>query len=181
MENQVKNLALIGFMGSGKSAVGRLLARELGLSFVDTDAEIEKKEGVLIRKIWKEKGEDHFRQIESAVIKEVTERKHQIIACGGGAVLRPQNAKLLKHNSLVVYLKATSDQLYQRLKYASNRPLLKVSDVKTEIGKLLAAREGIYEQVADIIIDTTKLTTREVAELILTKLKEKGESIPNAE
>lgn len=175
MEGRVKNIALIGFMGSGKSAVGKRLARKLGYDFVDTDKEIERKNGRLIRQIWKEKGEEYFRQIESTVIKEVTMAKNKVIACGGGAVLDPVNIQFIKESCLVVYLKATSNQLYQRLKYATDRPLLNVPDAQKEIRRLLGAREKAYHEVSDLIVDTSGLTVDGVVDQIMSRIKQNGE------
>lgn len=172
MESAVRNIALIGFMGSGKSAVGKLLARKLGYDFVDTDAEIEKQEGCLIRQIWKDKSEEYFRRLEVEVLKKVTEDEKKVIACGGGVILNPENVRRLRQNCLVVYLEATHERLYERLKYSSNRPLLNAADAKLEIGRLLAARKTIYQEVSDFAVDTTQLNVKGVVENILTRIKQ---------
>ncbi len=167
---RAKNIVLIGFMGSGKSSVGHKLASLLGWRFVDTDTLIGKAAGKKINKIFKESGEAHFRSLESQVVKEVASSENQVIACGGGVVLRSENIENLKKNGLIVYLKTSPSKIYDRIKHSKKRPLLDVSDIEGRIKTLLSERENIYESVADVVIDTSDLTIDDVVEKIKLSL-----------
>ncbi|MDP3014375.1 MAG: shikimate kinase [Candidatus Subteraquimicrobiales bacterium] len=172
----MKNIVLIGFMGSGKSSAGQKLAHVLGYEFTDTDALTEERAGKEISEIFNESGEAYFRDLESKVVKEVVLKKNQVIACGGGAVLRSQNVTTLREIGIIVYLKTTPAKIYERIKFLKKRPLLNVTDVEKRIINLLAEREKIYETVADIVVDTSNLTVDEVVEEIRIKLfKEKND------
>lgn len=168
----MKNLVLIGFMGSGKSLVGRKLATQLNLAFVDTDILIEKKAQQSIRKIFEQTGEAYFRDLETQVIKEVSSKENQVIACGGGAVLRSQNVKALKKKGFLIYLKAPFPILFDRIKYTEDRPLLNVPQPERETKILLASRERIYQSVADMVVDASPPIPEEVVKRIILKLKE---------
>lgn len=158
----MRNIVLIGFMGAGKTAVGKSLAQKLSLSFVDTDHLIEKRTGKKIKDIFAEQGEEVFREMETEVVKEVSGQRNQVIAVGGGAVLREENVEALKENGVLVYLKADPSTLFERTKGTQKRPLLEVPSVKDEIKRLLSIREEVYQKVADIIIDTSGLSVQEV-------------------
>lgn len=170
-----KNIALIGFMGSGKSTVGRILAKELGRSFVDLDRLIEKKSHKTISEMFRTSGESGFRKLETEVLQEVLEGREQVISCGGGIVLREENRAALRANASVVYLKVSSDEAFSRVGQSGyRRPLLDVADPFAEIARLLEERDPLYTAVSDVIIDTTGKTKAKVAEEVLHKLRVKG-------
>ena len=166
------NIILIGFMGSGKSAVGQKLAKELTLDYLDTDQLIEKTEKMSINEIFTRKGESSFRDLETNVIKTLRDYDNFVISTGGGMVLRPENVKMLKEIGLLVLLWAEPEVIYQRVKSETRRPLLKVADPLAEINKILGQRGPIYSQVADHKVDTSKLSV----EAIVAEVKEWLES-----
>ena len=147
-----KNIVLIGFMGSGKSMIARELAKRLKVDVLATDDLIEAKEGESINAIFRSKGETYFRNAESKIIKEISQRRGIIIDCGGGVVLRKENLQELKTNGIVFYLQATPEVIYQRIKNEGHRPLLKVPDPLGFITKLHNQRLPLYNQ-ADHVID----------------------------
>ena len=165
------NVVLIGFMGSGKTEVGRLLAKSLGMKFVDTDSLIEEKEGRKISDIFAEDGEDKFRDMESALIGKLSGSKKLVISTGGGMILRPANIKKLKELGPLVLLWADKDTVHKRLKGVNDRPLLKADDQKKRISEILDFRTPIYKGAADIEVDTSKLTPEESSRKILSILK----------
>lgn len=149
----MKHIILIGFMGSGKSTMGKLVANKLGWTFVDTDHYIEKKEGRTINAIFADDGEEYFRSLETEALKELLEAEEQnVLALGGGTPLRPENRALLKDAGYVIFLKVSPEEAYQRLKNDTERPLLKVSDPKEKIKELLDFRNPIYEAAADYVL-----------------------------
>jgi len=167
------NIALIGFMGAGKTAVGQLLAKKLGRKFIELDSLIEQKAGKSIPEIFKQDGEIAFRELEIEVTKETADKKNLVIACGGGMVLNKINIDRLKRESVIVYLTASLRVILKRtLTDGETRPLLNVPDKTSEIRELLRFRKPFYERAADVKIDTSKLDTNAVAEQIIEKLKE---------
>ncbi|MEW6188679.1 MAG: shikimate kinase [Actinomycetota bacterium] len=169
----MKNIVLIGFMGSGKSSVGRRLAERLHFRFVDTDSLIEERAKRRIREIFEDSGEPVFRALEAKIIAEVSSGEGQIIACGGGAVLNPKNVEVLKSKGILIYLKTALSAIYERVKNSDERPLLNVPQPKVQIEKLLSRRGKIYEEVADLIVDTTGLSVEQVVQRIQRELGEK--------
>jgi shikimate kinase len=157
------NLYLIGPMGSGKTAVGKRLATLLGKQFFDSDVEIEKRTGVDIRYIFEKEGEQRFREREREVIADLATLDGVIVATGGGAVLDPANRERLARTGTVVYLQATVDAQLQRTKPSRNRPLLMNDDPRAVLERLFAIRRPLYEEIADIRIDTTGRQVRAVA------------------
>ncbi|MDI6870008.1 MAG: 3-dehydroquinate synthase [Bacillota bacterium] len=155
------NLVLIGFMGSGKSTVGRLVAEAAGLAFLDTDEEIERRTGRPVRAIFADQGEEEFRRVEAEVVAEAAARRGQVIATGGGVVLREGNLEALRRTGLVVALTARTDALWERVG-ASDRPLLAVDQPLQRFEELLRLRAPLYAR-ADVVVDTTDLDPREVA------------------
>jgi 3-dehydroquinate synthase len=155
-------LVLVGFMGSGKSTVGRLAAEATGLTFVDTDQEIERRTGRPIPAIFAEQGEEGFRQLEAAVVAEVAARSGQVVATGGGAVLREENLALLRRAGLVVAVTAQTDVLWNRIG-AADRPLLAVERPRERFEELLRLRAPLYA-LADVVLDTTALDPRAAAQ-----------------
>ena len=169
------SVALIGFMGTGKTVVGKVLATKLGREFIELDAMIEKKAGKNIPEIFKQDGEIGFRELEIEVTKEVASRENVVIACGGGIVLNKINIDRLRKECFIVYLTASPGVILKRTSDDENeRPLLKVSDRVTQIKELLRFRRPFYERAADIKIDTSKLNIDAVAERIIEELKERA-------
>jgi len=152
------NIALIGFMGAGKSAVGRALAAKLDMEFIDLDSLIEKKAGRSISEIFARDGEPAFRRMEAEITAQVAGKEKKVIACGGGIVLEQNNIDLLRKSSVIVYLAAEPAILLRRvLNSQERRPLLDVADPAPAIRSLLKFRRPMYEKAADIIIDTSQL------------------------
>lgn len=166
-----QNVVLVGFMASGKSTIGRKLAKELGYRFVDTDEVIEARAGRPVRQIFEERGEAEFRKLETGVIAELAKDSRLVIASGGGMVLAPRNVELLKGRAFFVYLKTDSSVIYKRVRGSKNRPLLNVPDPLAEIEELMRGREKIYQQVADMTVDTGRATVGEAIKKIQGALK----------
>ncbi len=164
------NLVLIGFMGAGKSEVGKHLAAKWPGKFIDTDELIQARTGLSISEIFEEKGEPYFRKLEKDVVSEVAEKDQLVISCGGGAIFDPDNLKNLKKNGVVIYLRAPLSVLLERLKDTSDRPLLRSHQPQLEAKRLFESRKDGYEKAADLVVDTTELKPEEVADLILTYL-----------
>jgi shikimate kinase len=161
-----QNIALVGFMATGKSAVGRNLARKLRRRFVDLDALIEKAEGRKVREIFAQEGESYFRQVEKKTLQDVLSESGQVIATGGGIVLDDDNLNLLRQRSLLIGLTASIDVLAGRVGKNSKRPLLKGADVRARIEELLHQRQSRYAQ-AHVVVDTSGLTIDQVVKKIV--------------
>ncbi len=153
---QSGNLILVGMMGSGKTTMGRALAKHLGKVFVDSDEEIQQRTGVTIPHIFDVEGEAGFRLRESAAIADLVKRDKLVLATGGGAVLAEQNRAVLRQNGIVIYLKANVHDLWQRTRHDRNRPLLQDGDPHAKLTELFLQRDPLYQQVADIVIHTGK-------------------------
>jgi shikimate kinase len=166
-----RNIILTGFMGTGKSSVGRAIAKRLGRPFIDTDALIEKEAGMTITSIFNERGEVQFRALERTVIDKVCEQ-HQaaIIATGGGAMVNEDNARRLKESGMVICLTATPAVILSRVQGNEDRPLLKSDNPLEKIRTLLEARAEAYAK-ADLTIDTSHLSLDEVVKTISRRLK----------
>ncbi|MFA6431799.1 MAG: shikimate kinase [Candidatus Margulisiibacteriota bacterium] len=167
------NIILIGFMGCGKSTVGKLLAKELKLSFVDSDSLIEEKENKKISAIFKENGEARFRNIETRVLAELKDSDGIVLSTGGGIILKEENVSLLKKMGPIILLWADPEVIYDRIKYDKQRPLLQVNDPKAEIEKILEFRKTYYYSAAEKVFDTTEIDQKEVAEEIIEWLRSK--------
>jgi shikimate kinase / 3-dehydroquinate synthase len=161
----VRNIVLIGFMGTGKSEVGQFLARRLGWAFVDTDRKVEMRERATVAQIFARHGEARFRQAEVKVVEIVAARPHTVIATGGGVVLRPENMKHLRRHGWIVCLTAPVDVLVQRLGNARSRPLLR-GNVRENITRLLDERRPLYRD-ADLMIDVSQATPERIVEAIM--------------
>ncbi len=148
-----KNIVLCGFMGSGKSTVGKALSCALEFPLYDSDKEIEIKENMKISEIFGLKGEQYFRTAESETIKHLSIKENIIIATGGGAVLNPENTENLKRTGIIVFLDVTAKTVVKRLEGDLTRPLLMREDKETAVNELLNYRKPIYESVCDIKID----------------------------
>ena len=167
---QLQNLFLIGPMGSGKSAVGRQLARLLHLDFIDSDDEIESRTGVDIAFIFEKEGEAGFRKREAAVIDELSLRTGIVLATGGGAVIEPANRSALGARGYVVYLRTSVDQQVARTRKGRERPLLENTDPWETLERLMVEREPMYLEIADLVVDTDGRKVRDVAKEIFGKL-----------
>ena len=166
------NVALFGFMGVGKSAVGRKLAEKLGLSFVDLDEEIVRTTGRSIESIFQEDGEERFREIERTLTEEYSALDGQVIACGGGTVIDPENLENLRRSSRMVLLTAEPEVILERVETEGDvRPLLNVEDRLGKIRSLLSKRWPSYIEAADIIIDTSEHTLQVVVSIIIENLE----------
>ena len=167
------NIALIGFMGTGKTAVGEALARKSGKRFVELDSLVAQKAGKPIPEIFQRDGEIAFRELEIEVTKEVSAGKNLVIACGGGIVLNKINVDRLRREAIIVYLAAAPSVILKRtLKDGDTRPLLYVQDKMSEIRELLRFRKPFYERAADISINTSRLGVDAVVEQIISRVKE---------
>ena len=169
-----RNILLQGFMGSGKTTVSELLADKLDMELIDTDEAIQSAEGMTVNEIFEEMGQDGFRDLETdlAGFFVSDHLADAVISLGGGLPLRPENRELMKKLGKVVYLKASAETIYERLKYDDTRPLLKCDDPLSRIKELMAQRESIYEESADIVIETDGKTPQEITDLIVKALNE---------
>ncbi len=162
---------LVGPMGSGKTAVGRHLARALGLPFYDSDAEIERRTGVDIAFIFEKEGEAGFRQREREAIEALTALEGVVLATGGGAVLLPENRRHLAARGCVVYLQTSVAQQAERVRHGRNRPLLAAAtDASARLGQLMDARAPLYGEIADVVVSTDGRRVQHVAEQVLREL-----------
>jgi shikimate kinase len=164
---QAQNIFLVGPMGAGKSAVGRQLARVLHMSFVDSDDEIESRTGVDVPFIFEKEGEEGFRKREAAVIDDLTLRDGTVLATGGGAVLRKENRLNLGARGFVVYLYTSVDQQVLRTAKGRERPLLERGDPRQVLEDLLATRDPLYREIADLVVETDRRKVKSVAEEIV--------------
>jgi shikimate kinase len=172
------NIVLIGYRCSGKTAVGEILADELGRDFLDTDALIEEKACRSIEALVSLKGWDHFRKMERELVCDLSRRDNLVIATGGGVVMDEGNVKNLKKNSLIVWLKGSPEALKERMsrdqRSGRGRPSLTGADPLEEIEQVLSKRNPLYEQARDLIVDTSDLSIQEAAALVRTNLPKKS-------
>ncbi|MCJ7769120.1 MAG: shikimate kinase [Dehalococcoidales bacterium] len=167
------NIALIGFMGAGKTAVAKILAEKLGKELIELDSLIEFKAGKSIPDIFRQHGEIAFRELEIEITREVAAGRNQVIACGGGIVLNKINIDRLKEGAVVVYLIASPEVIQQRVDADdTTRPLLANGDNALTIREMLDFRQPFYERAADIKIDTSALDIATAAKTIIARLKE---------
>ncbi len=169
----MKNIVLIGFMGTGKSTIGRLLARRLGRAFIDSDKRIEQEAGISIREIFENHGEAYFRQKEKAMIAKISRYNHAIIATGGGVVLAPENISRLKRNGVLICLTASLETIMERTGRRNTRPLLENDDREVRVANLLKEREALYT-IADYCIDTSHVSPQQVINEIINFLRQGG-------
>jgi shikimate kinase len=165
------NIFLVGPMGSGKSAVGRQLAQRLGLVFVDSDAEIEARTGVDVACIFDREGEAGFRARERDVIDLLTRQPRSLVATGGGAVLDPETRARLRSRGCVVYLRTSVDQQLARTRRSAHRPLLDTPDPRGTLQRLMLQRAGLYEETADLAVDTDGCKVKTVVDEIVRRLE----------
>ncbi|MFM1886687.1 MAG: shikimate kinase [Pseudomonadota bacterium] len=173
-----RNIYLVGPMGSGKTAVGKHLARVLGLRFIDTDAEIERRAGVDIPYIFEQEGETGFRRRETEALAELVIEEPVVLATGGGAVIAPANRQLLATHGTVVYLETSVAQQLQRVGTGRGRPLLKDGNLPERLRRLREEREPLYREVADHVIHTDHRRVGKVAEQILREVRGDHREVP---
>ena len=169
----MKNVVLIGFMGTGKTSIGRMLAARLGCAFHDLDRKIEENHGISIPAMFKEHGEAYFRAREKEAVRDAAGRSPLVIATGGGTVKDPENAALLRKNGIVVALTADADTILMRTATRGSRPVLDQADAgdrREAIVQLLEERRHLYED-ADITVDTSGRSPLEVTEHILQAIR----------
>ena len=167
----MRNLILVGPMGAGKSTIGRLLAKELHLPFKDSDKEIEVRTGANIPWIFDKEGEPGFRDRETAMIVELCHENGIVLATGGGAVMRPENRQALRNGGRVVYLHASIEQQVARTSRDRNRPLLRNANPEKILRDLLAVRDPLYREIADLVVETDERPPRMVVQEILAQLQ----------
>jgi len=173
-DKKKRNIILTGFMASGKSAVGKELAKRLKMDFVDTDNLIEEREGMEISQIFQEKGEPYFRKVETKIVREVAEYKNSVIATGGGVVLKEENMRALRKQGIIACLSGSLELILKRTLEDEKRPLLKGEREEREkkIKELLDFRAPYYQK-ADFIVDTNNLTIEQITEKIIDYIKNK--------
>ncbi|MCW8828859.1 MAG: shikimate kinase AroK [Gammaproteobacteria bacterium] len=172
----VNRLFLVGPMGAGKSTIGRQLSNVLKKEFKDSDHEIVARTGASIPLIFEIEGEEGFRKREAAMIDELTQRQNIVLATGGGAVLREENRRHLRERGVVLYLFASLDQLYERTCRDRNRPLLQTENPRGKLEELLAQRDPLYREVADMVVHTDDRSIKSVVKEILIRLERESKS-----
>ena len=167
-------ISLIGLPGSGKSTVGRHLARRLSVPFFDSDQVIEQRLGCSIREYFEREGEERFRDVEQAVIDELTLFPLSVLSTGGGSVLRLANRELLHSRCRVVYLRSSPEEVFRRLRHDRNRPLLQVADPLQRLKDLFAARDALYRETAHFVIETGRPSVATLVNMIVMQLELAG-------
>ena len=165
------NIVLIGFMGSGKSSIGKRVASRLGFQFVDTDAVLVEREGREIAGIFAREGEARFRDLETSVLRSLGTRSRCVISTGGGVILREENRALLRQLGLVVWLTASEDVIFNRVSRTNKRPLLQTANPRETVTQLLAARRPLYEAAAQFTVDTTALAHSAAADAVIAEAR----------
>ena len=167
--------SLVGLPGSGKSTVGRHLARRLQLPFTDSDQVIEARLGYSIRQYFEQEGEQRFRDLEAVVIDELTrDPRRGVLSTGGGSVLRPENRHHLRDRSRVIYLKSSPEELFRRLRHDRNRPLLQVDDPLARLRDLYAIRDPLYRETAHFTIETGRPSVAMLVNMIVMQIELDG-------
>lgn len=168
-------LVLVGLPGSGKTTVGRQLARRLAIPFVDSDHAIENRLGCSVREYFEREGEDRFRDIESEVLDDLSQNYTGVLSTGGGSVLRSENRQFLRERGHVFYLRSTPEEVFRRLRYDQNRPLLQVSDPMARLRDLFDTRDPIYKQAAHFVMETNRPSVSTLVNMVIRKLEQIGE------
>lgn len=172
-------IALVGLPGSGKSTIGRQLARRLGLSSLDTDHVIEQRLGCSIREYFEREGEDSFRDVEQTVIDDVTQTHNGILSTGGGSVLRLANREHLHSRCHVVYLRSSPEEIFRRLRHDMQRPLLQVEDPLTRLRDLYAIRDLLYRETAHFVVETGRPSVANLLNMVVMQLELAGVLSPH--
>lgn len=168
------HVALVGLPGSGKSTVGRQLARRLGRPFIDTDQVIEQRVGLSIREFFEREGEESFRDLEESVIDELTLGEPCVLSTGGGAVLRLANRQHLKQRTQAVYLHSAPEEVFRRLRHDRNRPLLQVPDPLARLRELYALRDPLYRESARFVVETGRPSVAALVNMVVMQLELAG-------
>ncbi len=168
------SLALVGMPGCGKSTVGKHLARQLGLRFVDSDARLELRIGMTIRAYFEAHGEEAFRDLEQDVIDTLSRESGVVLATGGGAVLRPSNRDALHSRLHVIYLRATPEELFRRLRHDTHRPLLQVEDPLRRLRELYRERDPLYRRTAHFVVEAARPSVPALIGMVLMQLELAG-------
>ncbi len=167
-------IALVGLPGSGKSTVGRQLARRLNVPFIDSDPVIEQRIGCSIREYFEREGEERFRDVEEDVLDHLTLTHQGVLSTGGGSPLRAVNRERLRARSHVIYLRSTPDELFRRLRRDVNRPLLQVSDPMARLRELYAVRDPLYLEVAHFVVETGRPSVAALVSTVVAHLEQVG-------
>lgn len=167
-------VALIGLPGSGKSTVGRQLARRIGVTFLDSDHVIEQRLGCSIREYFERGGEEAFRDVEQSILEELTQLEAYVLSTGGGAVLRSENRAHLHNRAQVIYLRSTPEELFRRLRNDRNRPLLQVMDPLQRLRDLYTVRDPLYRDIAHFVIETGRPSVAMLVNMIMMQLELAG-------
>ncbi|MEP6608287.1 MAG: shikimate kinase [Burkholderiaceae bacterium] len=167
MQSELPSIFLIGMMGAGKSTVGRLLAQQLNYQFIDADRELEARSGVPIPTIFEIEGEAGFRRREIGLLSELTQRAGIVLATGGGAILDADMAHSMRQRGLVIYLRATADEIFRRTRQDRSRPLLQTANPRASIDRLLAEREPLYEAAAHLTFQSAASNPRRLVTRLL--------------
>ena len=167
----MKNIVLVGFMGTGKTKVGKELASQLGMKYLSVDELIEEREGRTINEIFSDSGEEYFRKVEKEIVREVSEGIDQVLDPGGGVVLDAENMENLSRKGIIICLWASPGAIHERTKDEDHRPLLNVEDPEKRIVEMLERRRPFYEK-ADVHIDTTDRDIQEVVEQIKKRIED---------
>ena len=170
----MKNLYLIGFMGAGKSTIARALAKKCPAKRIEMDQLIEEQQGMAITDIFAAHGENYFRDLETQLLRSFSESAGYVVSCGGGSVLRDENAALMKENGCIVFLRATPETIYERVKDSTNRPILNGNMNVEYIRELMEKRRPRYEAVADICVDTDGKNVDAISEEILKAVEDRS-------
>ncbi|MDI1271511.1 MAG: shikimate kinase [Polaromonas sp.] len=168
------HVALVGLPGSGKSTIGRQLARRLGRPFIDTDHVIEQRVGLSIREFFEREGEESFRDLEQSVIDELTLGEPCVLSTGGGAVLRPANRQHLKQRTQAIYLHSAPEEVFRRLRHDRNRPLLQVPDPLARLRELYTLRDPLYRESARFVVETGRPSVATLVNMVVTQLELAG-------
>ena len=162
----MRNIYLTGFMGTGKSSAGQEIARRLDLKFIDLDELIVKKEGRSINDVFAQDGEPYFRKAEKEALREVSQANSQVVSCGGGIVIDPENIAIMKQSGRFIALFTRPEVIFERIKKETHRPLLNTADPLARINELLTIRKPYYDQ-AEFVIDTSDISVQEAAEKVV--------------
>ena len=172
-------IALVGLPGSGKSTIGRQLARRLGLVSIDTDHVIEQRLGCSIREYFEREGEASFRDVEESVIDDLTQTHNGILSTGGGSVLRLANREHLRSRCHVVYLRSSPEEIFRRLRHDMQRPLLQVDDPLTRLRDLYAIRDPLYRETAHFVVETGRPSVSNLLNMVIMQLELAGVVSPH--
>ena len=170
MEANKKNVFLIGFMGCGKSTLARRLSRDTQMELIEMDEIIEAEENMSISQMFETYGEEYFRDLESALVERITQKGNCVVSCGGGVILREENVKKMKENGKIIYLSATPETIYNRVKNSTKRPLLNGNMNVEYIRQLMDKRLPLYEQAADEVVCVDDKEKFEIAQILKKNL-----------